>query len=108
MAFIVISSTLAESSKKRERRQVKLKKLKFRREYIGLHKEEWRQDLDVEYMLLLCCHGNNDDVLQWSTSCLIMQHRPYIVEQPPTCPSKATIPTQKYASLCRSAKLQNR
>ena len=44
MAFIVISSTLAESSKKRERRQVKLKKLKFRREYIGLHKEEWSEE----------------------------------------------------------------
>ena len=24
------------------------------------------------------CHGNNDEM--WSTSCLIMQHKPYIVE----------------------------
>ena len=27
------------------------------------------------------CHGNNDEM--WSTSCLIMQHKSYMVEQPP-------------------------
>jgi len=26
------------------------------------------------------CHGNDDEM--WSTSCLIIQHKPYIVEQP--------------------------
>ena len=31
--------------------------------------------------IVTSCHGNNDEM--WSTSCLIMQHKPYIVEQPP-------------------------
>ena len=28
--------------------------------------------------IVTSCHGNNDEM--WSTSCLIMQHKPYIVE----------------------------
>ena len=47
--------------------------------------------------IVTSCHGNNDEM--WSTSCLIMQHKPYIVEQPPPHSSKATITTQKYASM---------
>ena len=31
--------------------------------------------------IVTSCHGNDDEM--WSTSCLIMQHKPYIVEQPP-------------------------
>ena len=31
--------------------------------------------------IVTSCHGNNDEM--WSTSYLIMQHKPYIVEQPP-------------------------
>ena len=31
--------------------------------------------------IVTSCHRNNDEM--WSTSCLIMQHKPYIVEQPP-------------------------
>ena len=27
--------------------------------------------------IITSCHGNNDEM--WSTSCLIMQHKPYIV-----------------------------
>ena len=33
------------------------------------------------YIIVTSCHGNNDEM--WSTSCLIVQHKPYIVEQPP-------------------------
>ena len=29
--------------------------------------------------IVTSCHGNDDEM--WSTSCLIMQHKPYIVEQ---------------------------
>ena len=47
--------------------------------------------------IVTSCHGNNDEM--WSTSCLIMQHKPYIVEQPPPHPFKATITTQKCASM---------
>ena len=47
--------------------------------------------------IVTSCHGNNDEM--WSTSCLIMQHKPYIVEQPPPHSSKATITTQTYASM---------
>ena len=28
--------------------------------------------------IVTSCHGNDDEM--WSTSCLIMQHKPYIVE----------------------------
>ena len=31
--------------------------------------------------IVTSCHGNNDEM--WSTSCLIMHHKPYIVEQLP-------------------------
>ena len=62
---------------------------------------ETRPGCRVHAIIVTSCHGNDDEA--WSTSCLIMQHKPYIVEQPPT---KATITTQKYASWCRSAKLQ--
>ena len=30
--------------------------------------------------IVTSCHRNDDEM--WSTSCLIMQHKPYIVEQP--------------------------
>jgi len=42
---------------------------------------KWRQDLDVyrvRAIIVTSCHGNDDEA--WSTSCLIMQHKPYIVE----------------------------
>ena len=29
-------------------------------------------------IIVTSCHGNDDEA--WSTSCLIMQHKPYIVE----------------------------
>ena len=48
-------------------------------------------------IIVTSCHGNNDEM--WSTSCLIMQHKPYIVEQPPPHSFKATITTQTYASM---------
>ena len=43
--------------------------------------------------IVTSCHGNNDEM--WSTSYLIMQHKPYIVEQPPPHSFKR----QKYASM---------
>jgi len=42
--------------------------------------------------IVTSCHENNDKV--WNTSCLIMQHKSYTVEQPPSLPSIIT--TQKY------------
>ena len=45
--------------------------------------------------IVTSCHENDDEA--WSTSCLIMQHKPYIVEQPPPLPFIIT--TQKYASM---------
>ena len=37
--------------------------------------------------IVTSCHGNDDKM--WSTSCLIMQHKPYIVDQPPPHPFKS-------------------
>ena len=42
------------------------------------------------------CHGNDDKA--WSTSCLIMQYKPYIVEQLPMCPLKSYY---HYTKLCK-------
>ena len=44
------------------------------------------------------CHGNNDEM--WSTSCLIMQHKSYIVEQPPPLPF---ISYYHYIKVCMSS-----
>ena len=32
------------------------------------------------HYIVTSCHGNDDDSEMWSTSCLIIQHKPYIVE----------------------------
>jgi len=40
---------------------------------------EWRQDLDAEHTLCCSWLSWNDDQM-WSTSCLIMQYKPSIVE----------------------------
>ena len=54
------------------------------------------QDLDVEYILCISYHGNNDEM--WSTSCLIIQHKLYIVEQPSMCPFKSYY---HYTKVCK-------
>ncbi len=48
---------------------------------------ETRPECRVHAIIVTSCHGNDDEA--WNTSCLIMQHKPYIVEQPPTCPFKS-------------------
>ena len=48
---------------------------------------ETRPGCRVHAIIVTSCHGNDDEA--WSTSCLIMQHKPYIFEQPPTCPFKS-------------------
>ena len=47
--------------------------------------------------IVTSCHGNNDEM--WSTSCLIMQHKPILLSSHHYIPSIATITTQKYASM---------
>ena len=39
---------------------------------------ETRPGCRVHAIIVTSCHGNDDEA--WSTSCLIMQHKPYIVE----------------------------
>ena len=39
---------------------------------------ETRPGCRVHAIIVTRCHGNDDEA--WSTSCLIMQHKPYIVE----------------------------
>ena len=39
---------------------------------------ETRPGCRVYAIIVTSCHGNDDEA--WSTSCLIMQHKPYIVE----------------------------
>ena len=39
---------------------------------------ETRPGCKVHAIIVTSCHGNDDEA--WSTSCLIMQHKPYIVE----------------------------
>ena len=39
---------------------------------------ETRPGCRVHAIIVTSCHGNDDET--WSTSCLIMQHKPYIVE----------------------------
>ena len=57
----------------------KFKKLNFRkgyRDYIKRYGDKaWMQST---HYIVTSCHGNNDEM--WSTSCLIKQHKPYIVE----------------------------
>ena len=57
----------------------KLKNLNFRKGYRDCTKrygdKAWMQS--TRY-IVTSCHGNDDEM--WSTSCLIMQHKPYIVE----------------------------
>ena len=63
----------------------KLKKLNFRKGYRDCIKrygdKAWMQS--TRY-IVTSCHGNDDEM--WSTSRLIIQHKPYIVEQPPPLP----------------------
>ena len=44
---------------------------------------ETRPGCRVHAIIVTSCHGNDDEA--WDTSCLIMQHKPYTVEQPPMC-----------------------
>ena len=57
----------------------KFKKLNFRKGYRDCIKRSgdkaWMQS--TRY-IVTSCHGNDDKM--WSTSCLIIQHKPYIVE----------------------------
>ena len=39
---------------------------------------ETRPGCRIHAIIVTSCHGNDDEA--WSTSCLIMQHKPYIVE----------------------------
>ena len=39
---------------------------------------ETRPGCRLYAIIVTSCHGNDDEA--WSTSCLIMQHKPYIVE----------------------------
>ena len=39
---------------------------------------ETRPGCRVHAIIVTSCHGNNDEA--WSTSCLIMTHKPYVVE----------------------------
>ena len=63
----------------------KLKK-KFQREYRDCGMET-RPGCRVHATIVTSCHRNDNEA--WSTSCLIMQHKSYIVEQPPTYPFKS-------------------
>ncbi len=76
----------------------KLKKLNFRKEYRDCIKryrdKAWMQS--TRY-IVTSCHGNDDEM--WSTSCLVMQHKPYIVEQPPPLPFISYYHYKKYASM---------
>ena len=58
----------------------KLKKLKFRRECRDCIKRNGDKTwmYTVHAIIVTSCHENNDEA--WSTSCLVMQHKPYIVE----------------------------
>ena len=67
---------------------------------------ERRPGCRVHAIIVTSCHGNDDEA--WSTSYLIMQHKPYIVEQPPMCPFKSYYHYTKVCKLCKSAKLQDR
>ena len=52
---------------------------KFQREYRDCIKGmETRPGCRIHAIIVTSCHGNDDEA--WSTSCLIMQHKPYIVE----------------------------
>ena len=57
----------------------KLKNLNFRKGYRDCIKRSgdkaWMQST---HYIVTSCHGNDDKM--WSTSCLIIQHKPYIVE----------------------------
>ena len=53
------------------------------------------QVLDVEYMLLVVMGMMMKRGVQ---SCLIMQHKSYIVEQPPMCPFKSYY---HYTKVCK-------
>ena len=66
---------------------------------------ETRPGYKVHTIIVTSCHGNDGEA--WSISCLIIQHKPYIVSSHQRVSSKATITTQKYASWHRSAKLQD-
>ena len=57
---------------------------------------ETRPGRRVHAIVVTSCHGNDDEA--WSTSCLIMQHKPYTVEQPPTCPFKSYY---HYTKVCK-------
>ena len=48
--------------------------------------------------IVTSCHGNDDEI--WSTSCLVMQHKPYIVEQPPPRPFKSYYHYTKVGYIC--------
>ena len=72
-----MTTSLLKAAKKCE--TSKLKKLNFRKGYRDCIKrygdKAWMQS--TRY-IVTSCHGNDDEM--WSTSCLIMQHKPYIVE----------------------------
>ena len=57
----------------------KLKKFNFRKGYRDCIKRSgdkaWMQST---HYIVTSCHGNDDKM--WSTSCLIIQHKPYIVD----------------------------
>ena len=57
---------------------------------------ETRPGCKVHTTIVTSCHGNDDEA--WSTSCLIIQHKPYIVEQPQTCPFKSYY---HYTKVCK-------
>ena len=56
---------------------------------------ETRPGCRVHAIIVTSCPGNDDEA--WSTSCLSMQHKPYIVEQPCT-----NVSLQKLLSLHKS------
>ena len=57
---------------------------------------ETRAGCRVHAIIVTSCHGNDDEA--WSTSCLIMQQKPYIVEQSPMCPFKSYY---HYTKVCK-------
>ena len=76
-----------------------MKKLNFRKGYRDCIKrygdKAWMQS--TRY-IVTSCHGNDDEM--WSTSCLIIQHKPYIVEQPQPLPF---ISYYHYTKVCKYA-----
>ena len=66
---------------------------------------ETRPGCRVHAIIVTSCHGNDE---AGSTLCLIMQHKPYIVDQPPTCPFKSYYKSMQVGVEVQSYKTDDR